>query len=432
VTQLCSYLPIDHFYTTAWHPSDGSLHEELKHHDLKPLSGSSIQDHSAFLDDANWVVLKDQNIQPGEWKYYSLDVAQYYFKLDIITVVSPMAFKSDTGLNKLYHSTRYGALPEQSQDQMHLSLNALTIDVPKHGLWYIGVFNPVGEKISGMINFNLYWRLESCNTKTQGAECKTTLIPLEVRFNQSISSFTFFLLYLVIFTLIVYVCFFALNLNCVHGILDFYLDFVNHLLDSWILTKQFVHLIQVHNVSILNCDKFGFQRKLMETAYESPFDSYYTLIGKPVSYFQWVPVEILNCLELSLPVALNNNTRHENWTYFLIMVPKGTSGAVLSIQLRHTWNLISDVYIRFEGIPTNEIWDLSTTTLEFLQSSNVFERRKQSLDVVFPIEGMWCLGVQSQQINDNSTLEKDTNSKASSLIDGNNPNSLANSSMRLL
>ncbi|CAK9210599.1 unnamed protein product [Sphagnum troendelagicum] len=333
VTQLCSNLPIDHLYTTSWHPSDGSLHEELKHHDLKPLSGSSIQDHSAFLNDANWVVLKDQNIQPGEWKYYSLDVPQYYLKLDIITVVSPMAFKSDMGLNKLYQSTRYGALPEQSQDQMHLSLNALTIDVPKHGLWYIGVFNPVGEDFMGMINFNLYWRLESCNTKTQGAECKPTLIPLE--------------------------------------------------------------------------------RKLMETAYESPFDSYYTLIGKPVSYFQWVPVEILNCLK-SLPIALNNNTCHENWTYFLIVVPKGTSGAVLSIQLRHTWTSITDVYIRFEGIPTNEIWDFSTTTLEF-QSSNVFERRKQSLDVVFPIEGMWCLGVQSQ-INDNSTLEKDTNTNGGAHI----------------
>jgi hypothetical protein len=210
VTQLCSNLPIDHLYTTSWHPSDGSLHEELKHHDLKPLSGSSIQDHSAFLNDANWVVLKDQNIQPGEWKYYALDVPQYYLKLDIITVVSPMAFKSDMGLNKLYQSTRYGALPEQSQDQMHLSLNALTIDVPKHGLWYIAVFNPVGEKFMGMINFNLYWRLESCNTKTQGAECKATLIPLEVRLiNQYLS--LFFLLYLVIFTLIVCVffCFFC-------------------------------------------------------------------------------------------------------------------------------------------------------------------------------------------------------------------------------
>jgi hypothetical protein len=190
VTQLCSYLPIDHLYTTAWHPSDGSLHEELKHHDLKPLSG---QDHSAFLNDANWVVLKDQNIQPGEWKYYSLDVPQYYLKLDIITVVSPMAFKSDMGLNKLYQSTRYGALPEQSQGQMHLSLNALTIDVPKHGLWYIGVFNPVGENFMGMINFNLYWRIESCNTKTQGTECKATLIPLEVRLtNQYLSLFLLF------------------------------------------------------------------------------------------------------------------------------------------------------------------------------------------------------------------------------------------------
>jgi hypothetical protein len=78
------------------------------------------------------------------------------------------------------------------------------------------------------------------------------------------------------------------------------------------------------------------------------------LIGKPASYFQWVPVEMLNCLK-SLPIALNNNTRDENWTYFLIVVPKGTWGAVLSIQLRHTWNLITDVYIRFEGIPTNEI-----------------------------------------------------------------------------
>jgi hypothetical protein len=36
--------------------------------------------------------------------------------------------------------------------------------------------------------------------------------------------------------------FFAINLNCVHGILDFHLNSVIHLLDSWILTKQFVHL----------------------------------------------------------------------------------------------------------------------------------------------------------------------------------------------
>jgi hypothetical protein len=74
---------------------------------------------------------------------------------------------------------------------MHLSLNASTIDVPKHGLWYIGVFNPVAENFMSMINFNLYWRLESCNTKTQGAECKATLIPLEVRLSKSIS-FTVF------------------------------------------------------------------------------------------------------------------------------------------------------------------------------------------------------------------------------------------------
>jgi hypothetical protein len=85
---------------------------------------------------------------------------------------------------------------------MHLSLNASTIDVPKHGLWYISVFNPVAENFMSMINFNLYWRLESCNTKTQGAECKATLIPLEVRLSNQYLSL-FFLLYLVIFTLIV-------------------------------------------------------------------------------------------------------------------------------------------------------------------------------------------------------------------------------------
>ena len=121
----------------------------------------------------------------------------------------------------------------------------------------------------------------------------------------------------------------------------------------------------------------------MEDANESPFNSFYgPAREESLLYSPW--------FSLSNMTHIGNETSG-NWTYFFVEVPRGASGAVLSVQLRHVIKATMSVYARLEGFATPEHWDISVV--------NVGEKKNQqvSLDLVYPAEGTWCIGVHHEK-----------------------------------
>ncbi|KAG0588436.1 hypothetical protein KC19_2G242600 [Ceratodon purpureus] len=125
------------------------------------------------------------------------------------------------------------------------------------------------------------------------------------------------------------------------------------------------------------------ERVLVEDANESPFNSFYgPAREESLLYSPW--------FSLSNMTHIGNETSG-NWTYFFVEVPRGASGAVLSVQLRHVIKATMSVYARLEGFATPEHWDISVV--------NVGEKKNQqvSLDLVYPAEGTWCIGVHHEK-----------------------------------
>jgi hypothetical protein len=125
-----------------------------------------------------------------------------------------------------------------------------------------------------------------------------------------------------------------------------------------------------------------FQRVLMEDTYESPFDSYYTPTVEEgvVSHPPWFPFQPYNY----------KNLGHVSWTYFYATVPRGAAGGVLSIELRHVAHpAVAAIYARFEGVPTQQIWDSKVSQQTSESNTNTL-----SLDLLYPAEGVWCIGVR--------------------------------------
>lgn len=120
-----------------------------------------------------------------------------------------------------------------------------------------------------------------------------------------------------------------------------------------------------------------FQRVLMEDTYESPFDSYYTpTVEGAYSHSPWFPFQPYN----------HKNLGRVSWTYFYATVPRGAAGGVLSVELRHVARpAVAAIYARFEGVPTQRIWDSKVSQ----QTSDTL-----SLDLLYPAEGVWCIGVR--------------------------------------
>jgi hypothetical protein len=124
---------------------------------------------------------------------------------------------------------------------------------------------------------------------------------------------------------------------------------------------------------------FGFQRVLVEDANESPFNSFYgPAREESLLYSPW--------FLLSNMTHVGSDTSG-NWTYFFVEVPRGASGAVLSVQLRHVVQGTMSVYARLEGFATPENWDVNVTNVGQKKNNEL------SLDLVYPAEGTWCIGV---------------------------------------
>uniref|UniRef100_A0A7I3ZXK8 EGF-like domain-containing protein n=1 Tax=Physcomitrium patens TaxID=3218 RepID=A0A7I3ZXK8_PHYPA len=122
------------------------------------------------------------------------------------------------------------------------------------------------------------------------------------------------------------------------------------------------------------------ERVLVDEWGESPFNSYYGPAGgDSLIHSPWFSLS---------EVAPVGTTSPKNWTFFFMEVPRGASGAVLSVKLRHGVHATSTVYARWEGLATLDNWDVKVVNSE--EKGDVDEL---SLDLVYPAEGIWCIGV---------------------------------------
>ena len=140
------------------------------------------------------------------------------------------------------------------------------------------------------------------------------------------------------------------------------------------------------------------QRILVEDTYESPFDSYYSPAQGGPLHSPWFPMS-------SSPAG---NSSSGSWAYYVVEVPRGAAGAVLSLKLRHATSVTAELYARLEGFPTLHHWDVRAKNLKVeinpgAGRSSHLETQKQlahsgkstevSLHMVYPVEGVWCVGI---------------------------------------
>lgn len=123
----------------------------------------------------------------------------------------------------------------------------------------------------------------------------------------------------------------------------------------------------------------------------------------PIEWFSLKPTNAT--LELDAIGSLG----FEDWSYYLIHVPRGIVGAIVTMELRHVKHLADKIFARHEGIPTIDQYDFrakSTDGVLMSKSSSMHEEYIQKtitksqlmddtiqLKIIFPSEGMWCIGV---------------------------------------
>lgn len=128
----------------------------------------------------SWKSLKSQHVGPKEWKLFALEIADFVLRLQVRAVcTSPNCnITTSAGQAKIY--LKYGALPQDEGDDNGTTVIGsapLSISVPRRGPWYIGVHN---SNVTQGLDFDLYWRVESCSYGTAGDSCAAAMNSMEV------------------------------------------------------------------------------------------------------------------------------------------------------------------------------------------------------------------------------------------------------------
>ena len=108
---------------------------------------------------------------------------------------------------------------------------------------------------------------------------------------------------------------------------------------------------------------FFWQRTLQEVTFESPFDSFFTLLNKnsKSSPSEWFPFKF--------PISLKSEPISEYWLYFTLQIPRGVTGATLTLEIHNVPTSGAELYIRHEGLPTFEHHDLHLKTRDGIPKS---------------------------------------------------------------
>lgn len=139
----------------------------------------------------------------------------------------------------------------------------------------------------------------------------------------------------------------------------------------------------------------------------APFESYYVpLNGKVSSDSNNFPLEPL----------LSNSTLGRNigvtWTYFVLDIPRGAAGGNLHFRLTSDKKVGYEIYVRYGGLPSADIWDFYY--INHMNSSDgsmfflVYNSSKEMVDfyVLYAKEGTWSFGLKHLNPIDSVSLTK--------------------------
>lgn len=122
-----------------------------------------------------------------------------------------------------------------------------------------------------------------------------------------------------------------------------------------------------------------------------PFESYYLPIVEYGST-QYSDFSLENLLS-------NSSVEQSGWTYFFLDIPYGAAGANMHVQLTSDAKIDYEIYTRFGGLPSVDIWDYyanSTTNSNgstFLALNDSSGQRIEFY-VLYAREGTWCVGLK--------------------------------------
>lgn len=99
------------------------------------------------------------------------------------------------------------------------------------------------------------------------------------------------------------------------------------------------------------------------------------------------------------------------WTYFLSEIPRGAAGGNIHIQLTSDTEINYEVYARFGGLPSIDIWDYfyanstrsSDGSMFFMMNNS--SKEKVDFYILYAREGIWGFGLR--HLNTSSSASKD-------------------------
>ncbi|GAB4861707.1 hypothetical protein Ancab_036960 [Ancistrocladus abbreviatus] len=126
-----------------------------------------------------------------------------------------------------------------------------------------------------------------------------------------------------------------------------------------------------------------------------PFESYYLpLSGKVSSDSANFPLE---------PLLSNFSVEGKSevpWTYFVLDVPRGAAGGNMHIRLTSDRIVSYEVYARFDGLPSHDIWDYfyinKTNNSDGSMFFTLYNSSREMVDfyILFVSEGTWSFAVK--------------------------------------
>eukprot|EP01018_Ginkgo_biloba_P034304 Gb_37969 [translate_table: standard] len=126
-----------------------------------------------------------------------------------------------------------------------------------------------------------------------------------------------------------------------------------------------------------------------------PFESHYLPI------YQQVPTKSEQFpLEPFFSTSSIPEANQDLWTFFVLEVPHGAAGGVVSVDLKSSVAISFEIYARFGSLPTLHNWDYYTNVSDAAESSMFMTLKKRKgqtnihLNIIYPMEGIWCLGVR--------------------------------------
>ncbi|RDX60124.1 Transmembrane protein 8B, partial [Mucuna pruriens] len=144
-----------------------------------------------------------------------------------------------------------------------------------------------------------------------------------------------------------------------------------------------------------NCTMDSYTLQTVISRGPIPFESYYlpVAVGEGASSADF-PLEPL------LNKSSNAGETDDVWTYFTLEIPRGAAGRNIHIRLTADVKISYEVYARFGGLPSLDIWDYYYANRTRKSEESMFFMQSDSSDdkidfyIIYAREGTWGLGLR--------------------------------------